>query len=125
AEGHDDKELLRLGASVERVSEHPLALAIVAAAEKQGLPLAAVSDFDSPTGKGAQGVVDGKPILLGNAAFLKEEGVDATVLAARADTLRHDGATAIFIAVDGVAAGIFAIADPVKETTQQAISALR
>ncbi|MGO4337173.1 heavy metal translocating P-type ATPase [Labrys sp. KB_33_2] len=124
AEGFGEDELLRLAASVERASEHPLARAVVAAAEAKGLALSAVVDFDSPTGKGARGTVEGRPVLLGNAAFMAQEGV-AVALAAEADRLRHDGATVIFAAVDGRLAGLLAIADPVKETTPAALAALR
>ena len=84
-----------------------------------------MSGFDSPTGKGALGTVEGRKIVLGNAAFLREQGVDASALGEQADRLRQDGATAIFAGVDGRVAGIFAIADPVKATTPQALSALK
>ncbi|MFT4128898.1 heavy metal translocating P-type ATPase [Labrys sp. (in: a-proteobacteria)] len=124
AEGFGEDDLLRLAASVERASEHPLARAVVAAAEAKGLALSAVVDFDSPTGKGARGTVEGRLVLLGNAAFMAQEGV-AVALAAEADRLRQDGATVIFAAVDGRLAGLLAIADPVKETTPAALAALR
>jgi Cu+-exporting ATPase len=124
APGFDEAELLRLSASVERASEHPLGLAVVAAAEARGLPLEPVSEFDSPTGKGALGVVEGQRIALGNAAFLREQGVDPGPLAAQADEMRRDGATAIFVGVDGAVAGAFAIADPIKATTAEALAAL-
>ncbi len=124
AEGMDEGELLRLAASVERASEHPLAAAVVKAAEARGLTLADAQDFDSPTGKGVVGTVEGRTVLLGSAAFLKERGVGTGALAGKADALRKDGATAIFAAVDGKTAGVFAIADPVKETTPAAIQAL-
>ena len=125
AEGFEEGELLRLAAGVERASEHPLALAIVDAALARDIEIPAVSDFDSPTGKGALGTVEGRRIALGNARFLSDEGVDTSALAAEADRLRADGATAIFIGVDSKAAGIFAIADPVKPTTAEALAALR
>jgi Cu+-exporting ATPase len=125
AEGFDEAELLRFAAAVERASEHPLALAVVAAARERGMALPEVTDFDSPTGKGAMGLVEGRRITLGNAAFLRERGVDPAALEAKADVLRRDGATAIFVGVDGQAAGVLAIADPVKETTAEAIAALR
>jgi Cu+-exporting ATPase len=125
AEGFDEGELLRLAAAVERASEHPLALAVVAAARERGIALPEVTDFDSPTGKGAVGLVEGKRITLGNAPFLKERGVDPAALESRADALRRDGATAIFVGVDGQATGVLAIADPVKATTAEAIAALR
>lgn len=124
-EGRGGNELLRLAAGVERASEHPLALAIVAAAEQRKLKLPEVSDFDSPTGKGAVGTVDGKRIALGNARFLEELGISTSTLGDEADALRRDGATAIFIGVDGSVAGIFAIADPIKQTTPDALAALR
>ncbi len=121
----EEDEMLRLAASVERASEHPLAIAIVRAAEDRGLLMAPVSAFESPTGKGALGTVRGRKIVLGNAAFLLEQGVDVAPLSERADELRADGATAIFIGIDGRAAGIFAIADPVKATTPEALAALK
>jgi len=124
AQGFAENDILRLAAGVERASEHPLALAIVAAAEGRGIDIPPVADFDSPTGKGALGTVDGKRIVLGNAAFLKEHGIDAAPLSQEADALRHDGATAIYIGVEKDAAGIFAIADPVKATTPEALEAL-
>ncbi|MCB1188762.1 HAD family hydrolase, partial [bacterium] len=99
AAGFSEDEALRLAASVERASEHPLALAIVRAAEERGIALAPVTDFDSPTGKGAHGTVEGRRIPLGNAKFLAEQGVDVAPLAAQADRLREDGATAIFMGV--------------------------
>jgi Cu+-exporting ATPase len=125
AEGFDADEVLRHAAAVERASEHPLALAIVAAAEARGLAVPTVTDFDSPTGKGALGTVEGRRIVLGNAAFLKDEGIDVSPLADRADRLRADGATAIFAGIDGRTAAIFAIADPVKATTPAALEALK
>jgi P-type Cu+ transporter len=124
-EGWDENELLQLAAGVERASEHPLALAIVAAAEQRKLKLPEVSDFDSPTGKGAIGTVDGKKIALGNARFLEELGISTATLSEEADALRRDGATAIFIGLAGTVAGIFAVADPVKQTTPAALAALR
>lgn len=125
APGFEERELLRLAAGVERVSEHPLALAIVAAAEGRGLVLPQVSEFDSPTGKGAIGMVEGQRIVLGNARFLEEYGISAEALGEQADDMRRDGATAIFIGIDGMAVGIFAIADAVKQSTPEALAALR
>jgi len=125
APGYEESELLRLSASVERASEHPLAQAIVAAAEARGLSLAPVAQFDSPTGKGALGLVEGRRIALGNAAFMREQGVDPASLESRAEELRRDGATAIYVGVDGALAGAIAIADPVKATTPAALAALR
>ena len=103
AAGFSEQELLRLAASLERASEHPLGAAIVEAAEERGLPLAGGRDFDSPAGKGVAGMVEGRAMLIGNAAFLAEHGVDTEALAAEAEALRRDGATAIFVAVDGAA----------------------
>ncbi|SOR30649.1 cation transporting P-type ATPase (fragment) [Methylorubrum extorquens] len=125
AAGFDEATVLRLAASVERASEHPLALAVVKAAEERGVATASVTDFDSPTGKGALGTVDGRRVALGNAAFLREQGVDVSTHAVEADELRRDGATAIFAGVDGRVAGVIAIADPVKATTPEALAALR
>jgi Cu+-exporting ATPase len=124
AEGVSEDELLRLAASVEQASEHPLAAAIVAAAKARGLSLAKVTDFDSPTGKGAIGVVEGKRVALGNAKFLGAMKITTESLAATAEGLRQDGATAIFVAIDGRAAGVLAIADPVKATTPAALKEL-
>jgi len=122
--GIEERELLRLAASLENASEHPLAAAIVQAAKERGIPLAPVTGFDSPAGKGVLGRVDGHDVALGNAKFLIEQGADTGPLQDRADALRGDGATAIFAAIDGRAAGILAIADPVKKTTPAAIKAL-
>jgi Cu+-exporting ATPase len=124
-EGFDENELLRLAASVERGSEHPLATAIVNAASERKLAVGDVSDFASPSGKGATGTVAGKTVALGNASLMDEQGIDTKELDADAETARGDGATAIFIAVDGRAAGIIAIADPVKPSAQGAMAALR
>jgi len=125
AQGRDENDLLRLAAGVERASEHPLAIAIVAAAEQRGLAIPPVDDFDSPVGRGAVGTVQGQRITLGSGRFLDECGIATTALAEEADRLRGNGASAIFIGVDGVAAGIFAIADAVRPTTPEAIAALR
>lgn len=125
APGFEESELLRLAAAVERVSEHPLALAIVAAAEARQISVPAVTNFDSPTGKGAVGVVDGRQVALGNEAFITGYGAELSSLRAQADELRRDGATAIYVSVDGHAAGVLAIADPIKETTPAALAALR
>jgi heavy metal translocating P-type ATPase len=125
AAGFAEDELVRLAASVERASEHPLARAIVSAATARGLAPPAVRDFDSTTGKGARGNVEGRLVLIGNEALLREQGVDTGPLADRAEAFRRDGATAIFVAVDGRLAGVVAIADPVKATTPAALAALR
>jgi Cu+-exporting ATPase len=125
ADGYAESELLRIAAGVERASEHPLALAIVDAATGRGIDIPPVSDFDSPTGKGALGTVEGKRVTLGNARFLAESGIDTAPLVAEVDALRGDGATAIFMGLDDRAVGIFAIADPIKPTTPEALAALR
>jgi Cu+-exporting ATPase len=125
AAGFEEAELLRLAAGVERASEHPLALAIVDAALSRFIEIPPVSGFDSPTGKGAVGVVENKRITLGNARFMTESGIDTAPLAAEADALREDGATAIFMGLDQQVAGVFAIADPIKPTTPEALAALR
>ena len=125
AAAYDADELLRLAAGVERASEHPLAAAIVNAATSKGLRVPDVAEFDSPSGRGAMGAVDGHTVLLGSASFLSSQHIDTTDLAADADRLRVDGATAVFIGIDGRSAGIFAIADPVKPTTPDAVKALR
>jgi Cu+-exporting ATPase len=122
--GFDESELLRLAASVERASEHPLADAIVRAAEERNLDLGKVDAFDSPTGKGATGKVDGKTVLLGNSNFLTSRGIETRTLNDQAERLRGDGATVINMAVDGKLAGLFAIADPVKPSTPDALKAL-
>jgi P-type Cu+ transporter len=122
--GISESELLRLAATVERSSEHPLALAIVNAANNRGIALGDATDFDSPVGKGATGVVEGKRLILGSHRIMEEEGVDVTAMTAKAEELRNDGATVIFTAIDGRLAGLFAIADPIKATTPDAVKAL-
>ncbi|MFO1112103.1 MAG: heavy metal translocating P-type ATPase [Bradyrhizobium sp.] len=124
ADGFDEDALLRLAASVEQASEHPLADAIVRAAKERSLALSKVEDFDSPTGKGAIGKVDGKRIALGNARYLASIGIDGAALDTESERLRGDGATVINIAIDGRLAGLFAIADPVKASTPDALRAL-
>jgi Cu+-exporting ATPase len=124
APGFDEAQVVRLAASVERGSEHPLAAAIVKAAAERKLALGDVSGFDAPAGKGVIGMVEGKRLALGSAKFLTELNIDSTALAADAERLRADGATAIFLAVNGKLAGVIAIADPVKATTADAIKAL-
>jgi len=125
AGGLSQDDLLRLAAIVERASEHPLGHALVAAADERKLTLAAVADFAASTGKGVRGTVEGRAVALGNAAYLAELGVAATALEAQAERLRQDGATVIFVAVDGAAAGLIAIADSIKPTTAPALAALR
>jgi P-type Cu+ transporter len=124
AKGLDENEVLRLAASVERASEHPLARAIVDAAAERNIPLAEVTAFDAPTGKGVVGTVEGRRLALGNARFLNELKIATSALEREAERLRQDGATAIYLAREGEAAGIIAIADPVKSTTPAALRAL-
>jgi P-type Cu+ transporter len=124
AAGFDENEVLGLAASVEKASEHPLALAIVAAAQERGLDLTAMTEFDSPTGKGVVGAIDGRRLALGSASFLREIGIQPSQLEQEAERLRREGATAIFLGVDGKLAGVLAIADPVKRTTPDALNAL-
>ncbi len=121
AEGVDRKVLLRWAASLERGSEHPLAAAIVHGAEEEGLALAAADSFVSLTGKGVRGNVDGRNVALGNASLLAELGVDPARFASRAESLRSDGQTVMFIIVDGKVAGLIGVADPIKTTTAEAI----
>ena len=124
SEGMSDDDLLRLAATVERSSEHPLALAIVNAAGERGVSLGDAIDFDSPVGKGVTGTVDGKRLILGSHRIMGEEGIDVSVMTAKAEELRNEGATVIFTAIDGRLAGLFAIADPIKPTTPDAVKAL-
>jgi Cu+-exporting ATPase len=124
AEGSSEDDLLRLAASVERSSEHPLADAIVAAAKQRNLAFSEVRDFDAPAGKGVIGKVEGRAVLLGSAAFLQSHGVAVEGMQARAEDLRADGATVIGVAIDGRQAGLLAIADPVKPSTPDALKAL-
>ncbi len=124
AEGFEESEVLRIAASVERGSEHPLAAAIAKAAAERNLELTPVRGFDSPVGKGVVGMVDGKRIALGSAKFLTELSIDTAPLHDAAEAQRTEGATAIFLAVNGKPAGILAIADPVKATTPDALKAL-
>ncbi|MCQ1773482.1 copper-translocating P-type ATPase [Neorhizobium galegae] len=123
-EGISEAELLRLAATLERSSEHPLALAIVNAANERNVPLGEASEFDSPVGKGVTGTVEGRKLILGSHRIMDEANVDVSVMASKAEELRGEGATVIFMAADGVLAGLFAIADPIKATTPEAVRAL-
>ncbi|MBC8038521.1 MAG: cadmium-translocating P-type ATPase [Rhizobiales bacterium] len=125
ADGNDETEILRLAATVEQLSEHPLAAAIVATAKSRGIPMGKVEKFDAPSGKGVTGTVGGKRIAIGNAKFLGELKITTDALEAKADALRRDGATAVFVAVNGKVAGVLAIADGIKPTTPDALRALR
>jgi Cu+-exporting ATPase len=121
----DENILLRFAASVERSSEHPLAAAIVAAAAERKIDLLDVSDFASPSGKGVTGVVERRRVALGNANFFAELGIATAALQDEAERLRGDGATVIFVAINGVLAGLIAVADPLKPTTRAALDALK
>ena len=120
-----DADLLRLAASLERGSEHPIAGAILSAARERKIEFATVTDFDSPSGKGVVGKIDGKRLLLGSTSFLKQEGIDVAAAEAKADALRAEGATVVLLAVESRAEGLLAVSDPVKETTPQALQELR
>jgi len=124
AAGFDGTELLGLAAALERGSEHPLAEAIVTAARDMGIKLSAASDFEAITGKGVRGRINGRDVALGNAAMMDIIGVDRSNLGEKADALRDQGKTAMFVAVDRKPAGLVAVADPIKETTAEAIEAL-
>ncbi|WP_456307434.1 heavy metal translocating P-type ATPase [Paeniroseomonas aquatica] len=125
APGLTEDEVLPLAASLERSSEHPLAAAIVAAAKERGMTFEEPADFASVTGKGVTGTVGGRRVALGNARLMQELGVDLGTLAAKADELRREGGTALFLAVDGGPGGVIAVADPVKQTTPAALASLR
>jgi Cu+-exporting ATPase len=125
AGGFSPEELLRLAASVEQGSEHPLAGAIVTAARERGARITSAAAFQSHTGKGVTAVVENREVALGNAALLRERGIDPGELERRSDPLKGDAQTVVLIAVDGAPAGLIGIADPIKETTPQAIAALR
>ncbi len=124
AEGGDRAELLRLAASTERASEHPLADAVLAAAEEEGLELEDVSAFEAETGQGVRASLSGKTVLIGNARFMKENSIDTDALKEAATRKAEDGATVIFTALEGRALGFLAIKDPVKETAREAVDAL-
>jgi Cu+-exporting ATPase len=125
APGQSEAEIVRLAASLERGSQHPLAAAIVAAAHELRLALAEAQDFDAPTGKGVIGTVEGRRLVIGNRRIIEEAGIDAGALAVESDRLRQEGATVVFVAVDGKAVGAIAIADPIKATTPGALAALK
>jgi Cu+-exporting ATPase len=124
APGFAEKDVLRLAAGVERASEHPLARAIVDAAGERSIAVPEASGFEAPTGKGVTATVEGRRIVIGNAKMFADSGISIAALDAEAERLRGDGATAVFVAIDGKAAGVIAIADPVKPTTSEALHAL-
>ena len=122
--GHDEAEVLRLAASLERGSEHPLAEAIVRGAEERDVKMADAADFEAITGKGVRGVVDGKAVALGNLAMIRDLGLHAGELTAKANTRRDEGETVMFVVLDGEIAGLVGVADPVKDSTPAAIKDL-
>lgn len=124
-EGHDETEFLRLAASLERHSEHPLAMAIVQGAQQRGQELVEPEDFQSLTGRGVRGSVDGHAVAIGNRQLLADEGVQVGGLESEADRLRHDGQTVMFVAIDGRPAGLLGVSDPIKASTPEAIELLR
>ncbi|HJL27459.1 MAG TPA: heavy metal translocating P-type ATPase, partial [Polyangiaceae bacterium LLY-WYZ-15_(1-7)] len=125
AEGIEEAALLGLVAGLEKGSEHPLAEALVEGARERGATPGEASRFEAVTGKGVKGEVDGRALRIGNAALMEEEGLDLDPWAPRAEALREEGRTAMFVAVDGVLVGLLGVADPIKETTAEAIAALR
>ncbi|CAN5688918.1 copper-translocating P-type ATPase [soil metagenome] len=125
AQGFAEDDLLRLAASLERGSEHPLAEAVVRAVQDRSLTLVEPKDFNSPVGKGVTGVVEGRKLAIGSDRFLGEMGVEVAPLMTTAQTLRGDGATTIFVAVDGALAGLIAIADPIKNSAADVVAKLR
>jgi Cu+-exporting ATPase len=125
ADGFDEADVLRLGAALERGSEHPLAAAIVGGAEERAIQLPMSSDFQSYTGKGVTGTIEGRKVALGNAALMSESGVEAASLEAKADQLRSQGAGVMFVAIDGKLAGLLVVADPVKDSAADAVAELQ
>jgi Cu+-exporting ATPase len=125
ANGLSEDDVLRLAASLEQSSEHPLAAAVVAAAKEKGIAAEEPSDFSSATGKGVTGKVAGRAVALGNAKLMADQGIELGDLAGKADELRRQGATVLFVGVDGKPGGIIAIADPIKATTRTALDSLR
>ncbi len=123
-EGFNEEEVLRLAASLERGSEHPLAESIVRGADERGVKLTEAKDFEAVTGMGVKGVVDGKSVALGNARMVKEMGLSTGSLSETANTRRDEGETVMFIMLEGKTAGLVSVADPVKESTPEAIKAL-
>jgi len=122
--GHEQAEVLRLAASLERGSEHPLAEAIVRGAEDRDIALAVATDFEAITGKGVKGLVDGRTVALGNLALIDDLGLEGGILSDKANARRDEGETVMFVIVDNEIAGLIAVADPVKETTPAAIATL-
>lgn len=125
ADGHDEDYVLVVAASLERASEHPLGVAIVAEAESRKLRLTEPTEVNSPVGKGLTGLVEGKKVFIGSAKYLEAEGIPNADWKERADRVRNDGATVVLVAVDGKVAGALGIADPIRPTTPEALANLR
>ncbi|EZQ13471.1 hypothetical protein CF98_27520 [Halopseudomonas bauzanensis] len=123
-DGFEENEVLALAAAIEQGSEHPLAEAIVAGARARGLTLPAAGDFEAVNGKGVSGTADGRRLVLGNALFMQEHGIDATLISQHADALRENGRSAILVAIDGKPAGVVAVSDPIKPTASEALREL-
>ncbi len=123
-DGHDEADVLRLAASLERGSEHPLAEAIVRGADERGIELSKAEDFDAITGKGVKGIVDGREVALGNARLMADMGLESQRLAATSNARRDEGETVMLVVVDGLIAGLVSVADPIKESTPAALKAL-
>jgi len=123
-QGFEDNDILQLGASLERGSEHPLAEAIVKGAEARSLALSEVKEFQSVSGKGISGLVVDRKVSIGNQKLFVDLGIDMSALIERADALRAEGQTVMFVAIAGKPAGLIGVADPIKETTQEAVQAL-
>jgi Cu+-exporting ATPase len=124
ADGFTEADVLRLAAAIEQGSEHPLAAAIVAGARQRGVDIPRASDFESMTGKGVTGHVEGRVVSLGNLTLMQDQRVDTAAVESRADALRREGATVMFVAVDGRAAGLLVVMDPIKSSTAEAIQML-
>jgi len=122
--GHDEAEVLQLAASLERGSEHPLAEAIVRGAEERDISIAKADGFEAITGKGVKGIVEGREVALGNARLMSDMGLESSRLAETANARRDEGETVMFVVVDGLIAGLVSVADPIKETTPDALDAL-
>ena len=125
AAGVDEAELLKLAASLEQASEHPLGAAIVAMARERNISLSQVGDFSAPSGKGVSGTIDGHAVIVGNAKIVAAEGISTAALDDDANKLRGEGATAVYVVIDGKAAGIIAVADPIKATSASALQKLK
>jgi Cu+-exporting ATPase len=125
AAGFDEAEVLRLAASLEKASEHPLAAAVLAAARERGLQMAAVEGFRATTGTGISATVEARSVIVGNAAGIAKSGASIDGLRERAEAMQREGQTVMYVAVDGTLAGLIAVSDPIKATTEEALRQLR